>query len=79
MRRALMHAIDRELIVESILDGLAPVTHGPIQPVSWAFTDDTVTRYDFDPARARALLDEAGWRGDAGSVRRRTARRSRSR
>ena len=27
---------------KSILDGLAPITHGPIQPVSWAFTDDTV-------------------------------------
>ena len=69
VRRALMHAIDRELIVKSILDGLAPITHGPIQPVSWAFTDDTV-RYPFDAGRARTLLDEAGWREPApGSVR----------
>ena len=28
------------LIVRTILDGLAPVTHGAIQPVSWAFTDE---------------------------------------
>jgi peptide/nickel transport system substrate-binding protein len=69
VRRAFMHAIDRELIVKSILDGLAPITHGPIQPVSWAFTDDTV-RYAFDAGRARTLLDEAGWREPAaGSVR----------
>jgi peptide/nickel transport system substrate-binding protein len=61
VRRALLHAIDRDLIVGSILDGLAPVTHGPVQPVSWAFADD-VARYTFDPSRARALLDEAGWR-----------------
>ncbi len=60
VRRALTHAIDRELIVRTILDSLAPVIHGPIQPVSWAFTD-SVTRYAFDPARARALLEEAGW------------------
>ena len=60
VRRALMHAIDRDLIAASILDGLAPVTHGPSQPVSWAFTPD-VTRYPFDPAKARGLLDEAGW------------------
>jgi peptide/nickel transport system substrate-binding protein len=61
VRRALMHAIDRDLIAASILDGLAPVTHGPIQPVSWAFAHD-IPRYTFDPRRARALLDEAGWR-----------------
>jgi peptide/nickel transport system substrate-binding protein len=60
LRRALVHAIDRELIVNTILDGLAPVIHGPIQSTSWAFTDD-VRRYDYDPTQARALLDEAGW------------------
>jgi peptide/nickel transport system substrate-binding protein len=60
VRRALTHAIDRELIVRTILDSLAPVIHGPIQEVSWAFTDQ-VARYDYDPTRARALLDSAGW------------------
>lgn len=61
VRRALMHAADRALIARSVLEGLAPVVDGPIQPVSWAFTDD-VAKYAYDPARARALLDEAGWR-----------------
>jgi len=65
VRRALMHAVDRELIASSILDGLAPVTHGAIQPVSWAFTGDVV-KYGFDPARARDLLDAAGWRDATG-------------
>jgi peptide/nickel transport system substrate-binding protein len=60
VRRALTHAIDRELIVRTILDSLAPVIHGPIQAVSWAFTDQ-VARYAYDPHRARALLDSAGW------------------
>ena len=60
VRRALTHAIDRELIVRTILDSLAPVVHGPIQPLSWAFTD-RVTKYAFDPGRARALLAAAGW------------------
>ena len=60
VRRALMHAIDRELLVRTILGGLAPITNGPIQPVSWAFTDDT-RKYAFDPAQARALLTDAGW------------------
>ena len=75
VRRALTHAIDRELIVRTILDSLAPVIHGPIQPVSWAYTDE-VAKYDFDPARARALLEEAGWRdiGEDG-VRKRNGQR----
>jgi peptide/nickel transport system substrate-binding protein len=59
VRRALMHAIDRDLIVKTILEGLAPIANGPIQPVSWAFTDDTA-KYALDPVRSRALLAEAG-------------------
>jgi peptide/nickel transport system substrate-binding protein len=65
VRRALTHAIDRELIVRTILDSLAPVIHGPIQPLSWAYTD-SVARYPYDPGRARSLLDEAGWRDTDG-------------
>jgi len=74
VRQALTHAIDRDAITRSILDGLAPVIHGPIQPLSWAYTDQ-VRRYPFDPARARALLEEAGWRAPTpGSVRERAGR-----
>jgi peptide/nickel transport system substrate-binding protein len=61
VRRALLHAVDRDTIASAILDGLAPVTHGAIQPVSWAFTPE-VTTYPFDVMRARSLLDAAGWR-----------------
>jgi hypothetical protein len=32
VRRALIHAIDRELLTRTVLDSLAPVIHGPIQP-----------------------------------------------
>src|SRR5207249_3360798 len=65
VRRAIAHAVDRGSIVRTILDGLAPVTDGPIQSLSWAYTD-SVRRYAFDPAAARALLDSAGWRDRAG-------------
>ncbi len=61
VRRALWHAIDRELLVRTVLDSLAPVVNGAIQPMSWAWTD-AVRQYPFDPSRARALLDSAGWR-----------------
>ena len=65
VRQALTHAVDRALIATTILEGLAPVTHGPVQPVSWAH-NPKVRQYAFDPARAQALLDEAGWRDSNG-------------
>jgi peptide/nickel transport system substrate-binding protein len=65
VRRALIHAIDRQLLTKTILDGLAPVIDGPIQPLSWAFTD-SVTRYPFDVDKAKALLDLAGWKDGNG-------------
>jgi peptide/nickel transport system substrate-binding protein len=73
VRRALIHALDRELYTRTILDGLAPVSHGPIQPISWAYTD-RITRYPFDPARARALLDDAGWTVGPTGIRQRDGR-----
>jgi peptide/nickel transport system substrate-binding protein len=73
VRRALLLALDRELYTRTILDGLAPVAHGPIQPVSWAYTDQ-ITRYPFDPAQARRLLDEAGWRTGPDGIRQRGGR-----
>jgi peptide/nickel transport system substrate-binding protein len=65
VRRAIAYAIDRSLIVRTLLDGLAPVTDGPIQPMSWAYTDK-VRRYEFDPGHAKTLLDSAGWRDSDG-------------
>ena len=69
MRRALAHAIDRETIVRTILDGLVEVVNGPIQPLSPAYEPQVAT-YPFNPAKARALLDQAGWIAGADGTRR---------
>ena len=70
VRQALTHAVDRELIARTILEGLAPVAHGPMQPVSWAYNRTVrAVRRTIRHAR-KALLDEAGWRdGDGDGVR----------
>ena len=68
VRRALAHAIDRELIVRTILDGLVTTVNGPIQPLSWAYEPD-VAKYDYDPVKSKALLDDAGWHLGADGVR----------
>ncbi|MDB4899562.1 MAG: hypothetical protein JWN53_1370, partial [Gemmatimonadetes bacterium] len=74
VRRALAHAIDRDLLVRTILDGLVTTVNGPIQPLSWAY-EPNVRIYEHDPAKARALLDEAGWRPGADGVRIREGKR----
>jgi peptide/nickel transport system substrate-binding protein len=74
VRRALMYALDRERYSQSILDGLAPVVDGPIQPVSWAYTNE-IAHYRFDPAKARALLDSAGWTPGPSGIRERAGKR----
>ena len=68
------HAIDRDLIVRSLLDDLVKVVDGPIQPLSSAYEKD-VTRYEYNPARARALLDSAGWVVAADGIRSRAGTR----
>jgi peptide/nickel transport system substrate-binding protein len=61
VRQALTHAIDREEILATLLDGHGRVAHAPVSPlVEWAYTDD-VPKFPYDPAKARALLAEAGW------------------
>lgn len=60
VRRALIHAIDREAINEKLFAGNQPVAHGGVNPLDWTYKKD-VTKYPFDPERAKALLAEAGW------------------
>ncbi|MBC7841876.1 MAG: peptide ABC transporter substrate-binding protein [Gemmatimonadaceae bacterium] len=68
VRRAMAHAIDRDLIVNTLLDSLVTVVNGPIQPLSSAYEKD-VPSYPYDPARARAMLDSAGWKVGADGIR----------
>lgn len=65
VRQAIGFAVDREAIVQYLRRGLATVASGVIPPLSWAYTDDKFT-FTHDPARARQLLDEAGYRDPDG-------------
>ena len=60
VRRALLHGIDRQGLVARLFDGKQAVATTSVNPLDWVY-DPTVTGYAYDPARAGALLDEAGW------------------
>ena len=62
VRQAMSMAIDREAIAETILGGLAPVSHIPGIPTSAPEWEDKWV-VPFDPAGAESLLTEAGYDG----------------
>ena len=72
VRKALLHAIDREMINQQLFAGKQPVAHTSVNPLDRAFTPN-VARYDYDLDRAAALLEEAGWTFAGGDVRQNAA------
>ena len=60
VRQALFFAIDRERIVNELMEGLVELTTQPWDPGSPAFDPDLEQPF-YDPDRARALLAEAGF------------------
>ena len=69
VRKALIHAIDREAISRQLFAGRQPVAHTSVNPLDWVYAED-VTRYAFDPKKAVRLLEEAGWTAMRKGVRR---------
>jgi peptide/nickel transport system substrate-binding protein len=60
VRRAIAYALDRTAIIRHLLKGQGMPASGLLAPRHWAYTSD-VTLYPYDPPRARALLDAAGF------------------
>ena len=70
VRRALMHAIDREAMVQSIFKGENFVSHFSMSRIRKSFKKAmaVATIYKYDPERAKKLLAEAGWKPGSDGV-----------
>ena len=64
VRQALAYAIDRASMIRDLLQGQGKIAHSILPEESWAYT--TGQSYKFDPAMAKQLLDEAGFRDPDG-------------
>jgi len=62
VRRAIMHAIDREAIADAMGYGSAKPTQQLWAAASPYYIKELDNRYPYDPAKARALLAEAGFK-----------------
>jgi len=62
VRQALNYAINKQSIIEAVFQGAGQVAKNPIPPTMWSYNDE-VQDYPYDPAKAKALLKEAGLEG----------------
>jgi peptide/nickel transport system substrate-binding protein len=60
VRQAVAHAIDREAIIKNLVGPASVVAPSPCHPDQFACSSD-VPKYAYDPAKAKALLKEAGY------------------
>jgi peptide/nickel transport system substrate-binding protein len=68
VRQAISCAIDRDLIIKSLMQGYARPAQSMLPTSHWAFSADG-PHFDYDPSRAARLLDEAGHPAGPGGVR----------
>jgi peptide/nickel transport system substrate-binding protein len=61
VRQAFVHAIDRQAIIDTVLKGYAKIADAAITPNQAFYYTDDVTRYDYNPEKAKQLLAKAGW------------------
>ena len=60
IRIALSHAIDKKAIIQTIFHGMAIPAKNPFAPTIWGY-NDALKAYEYDPAKAKKMLQEAGF------------------
>jgi len=69
VREAVSWAVDRKTIVEKVFFGVHHATVGPLSEGVWARDESIEKMFAFDPARAKKILDDAGWKLGSGPIR----------
>jgi peptide/nickel transport system substrate-binding protein len=69
VRQAILYAVDQETLVKSVLFGVDTAAHTVLTPITPGYSAASGALYSYDPAKAGALLDRAGWTTGAGGVR----------
>jgi peptide/nickel transport system substrate-binding protein len=69
VRQAFIMGIDRKGLVDDLFFGLIKPAYGPLSATTPAYWADSEKYYPYDPKKAAALLDEAGWKPGPDGIR----------
>jgi ABC-type transport system substrate-binding protein len=61
VRQAMMHAMDRQGMIEAILQGEGEITNSPIFGPAWMGVPEGLNPYEYSVDKAKQLLSDAGW------------------
>ncbi len=61
VRQAIMYAVDRQTMAKQFMPGGSRVLDAPCFPTQFGCDQGIATKYEYDPAKAKALLTEAGY------------------
>lgn len=62
VRQAMAYGFDRDTYIDVILEGFGIKANAPMPKASWAYTDEGINTYEYNPELAKKMLDEAGWK-----------------
>ena len=69
VRPALYYGMDKKPIMEKISLGLVPEAETYVPPQSWAYNPKIKGHHKYDPEKAKALLEGAGWKPGSDGIR----------
>lgn len=61
VRQALTTAIDRQGIIDNVIEGQGIIIHSQTPPPFWSYSDK-VPKFNYNEAKAKQMLAEAGWK-----------------
>lgn len=68
VRQAIYYAYDKDSIIQQIYYGLPTGSESYLPKQSWAYNPN-LPKHEYNPGKARQMLDQAGWKPGAGGVR----------